>query len=156
MKRGSEGVFGGALRQVDLRMTVYKPPDDARLWKPCDYMAWATPGPDLSGVMPPPWTAWFEVKDVDAVNAFSLRELRPSQLQGMHEAWRVGIPYWLAVWWRRHKSWTISNMHRYKADIPEGEVPTSIDRVLLMSRYGIQSTTGQLASTLKSVLLGEV
>jgi hypothetical protein len=171
MKGPSEGVFGAALREVELLSVVYKPPDDARNWKPCDFMWWGpvehfngrvddiSEGPMLAHAV------WFEVKDVaTAVESFPFAELRPSQLQGIRDAARVGIPYWLAVWWRRHKVWTISDAVRVLAwrDNTDGHrphdespPPKSIPRVLLASRFGVDSTKQQLASTLKQVLLGE-
>lgn len=144
MKRASEGEFGKALRGIDLRLYTYKPPDDARNWKPCDYMVWFTEDDSVK-------CSWIECKDVDAVDSFSLAELRPAQKQGIAEAARLGIPYWVAVWWRRHRFWTISDGARL---VEHGG--TSVPRVLLMSRYGVQTTSAQLGSTIKSVLLGEV
>ena len=154
MKRPSEGQFGAALRDVDVAMIVYKPPDDARNRKPCDFMAWHH-NYDF------PRSTWFEVKDVDTVDAFPFSELRPSQLQGIRDAERIGIPYWLAVYWRRHRAWTISDAVRvlgWRDDIPALEVrnQTSIPRELLMSRFGIDATPATLTSVLKSVLLGDV
>lgn len=154
-KRASEGAFGEALRRTDLRASVYKPPDDARNWKPCDYMVWYSYGDDFDGRVFVR-TAWFECKDIDAVETFPLSELRPSQLRGLDDAYRVGIPYFLAVYWRRHRLWTISDLIRFKESVPEGEVPTKISRNDLMTRFGIESTPAHLTSTLKAVLLGEV
>lgn len=152
MKGPSEGKFGEALRAVDLSMVVYKPPDDARLWKPCDFMVWlADIRVGLDGGAVP---SWFEVKDVKAVDSFPVAEIRPSQMQGIRDAARVGIPYWLAVWWRRHSSWTVSDAVKL-IKAYEGQSPTSIPRTLLMSRFGLESTQAQLTSNLKMVLLGE-
>jgi len=159
MKGVSEGNFRAALSKVDLSLVIYKPPDDARLWKPCDYMVWQ---PDGAGGNEG-W--WFEVKDLDDkhVNTFPLSELRPSQLQGIRDAARVGIPYWIAIWWRRHRSWTVSDAHKitgwWRDEIAVNtdpiRKPKSIDRTLLMSRFGLESTQAQLSSNLKMVLLGE-
>lgn len=185
-KRRSEGEFGAALRDVDLNVYVYRPPDPKgpegiSNWKPCDFMLWRHfPEPDA-----PTESHWFEVKDVDAVEAFALAELRPSQLQGIHDAARLGIPYWLAVYWRRHRTWTISDaakllawrddrevvpdrvqeavdflrLHGPAAKLPDAMLlppATSVARSLLSSRFGVDSTPKQLSSTLKAVLLGEV
>jgi hypothetical protein len=162
MKRASEGEFGKALRDCDVAGIVYKPPDDARTWKPCDFMVWVQD--NISGAE----SVWFECKDVDSVERFAFSELRPSQVQGIRDAERVGIPYWLAVYWRRSQSWTISDAAKvlawrestaaeaadyYKRDVG---LPTSIERELLMSRFGIDSSPAMLASTLKSVLLGDI
>jgi hypothetical protein len=154
--RPTQAEFGTALRAVELTTVVYKPPDDARNWKPCDFMVW------VAGA--PPTSAWFEVKDVDAVNSFPIAGLRPSQMQGIADATRVGFPYWLAIWWRRQREWTISDAVRVLAwrddnaddGVSPGWKPTSIPRELLISRFGISSTKQQLTGTLKAVLLGEV
>lgn len=150
MKRESESLFGEALRNCDVSAFVYKPPDDARNRKPCDFMVWFARLDDTgltSG------SAWFEVKDTRAVNTFNFKELRPAQLQGAREAQRVGIPYWLAVYWRVHRHWTISDLGKIMA----ASWPlTSITRMQLMSRYGIDSEPIMLRSTLKDVLLGGV
>ena len=154
-KRASEGEFGKALRDVDVAGIVFKPPDDGRNWKPCDYMVWVQWGEGVDSI-------WFECKDVDAVDRFPFAELRPSQLQGIRDAERVGIPYWLAVYWRRHKAWTISDAAKVMRWLeeerrpPNNQNPTSIPRRLLMSRFGIDATPATLSSVLKSVLLGDV
>lgn len=145
MKRPSEGEFGEALRRVDLPLFVYKPPDDARNRKPCDFMVWSRAG----------GSTWFEVKDIDAVNTFSINEFRPAQKLGIREADSVRIPYWVAVYWRRHGSWTISRANMVMAyAVAVGY--TGISRELLMSRFGIESSPKLLASTLTDVLTGEV
>jgi hypothetical protein len=170
MKRPSEAEFGAALRAVDLRLYVFKPSDRDINWKPCDFMTWLDSGHDDADAGPgvirhQVYPNWFEVKDVDAVNAFPFSELRPSQYQGIADADRVGIPYWLAVYWRRHKAWTISDAVKViewklqqvaAATDLAGIQPKSIDRTLLMSRFGVESSKSLLSSTLKSVLLGEV
>lgn len=155
MKRASEGEFGKALRAVDLEPFVYKPADDARNWKPCDFMVWYQPplvhryeGQENHPGRPS--VAWFEVKDTDAVETFPLSAFRPAQRQGVEEACGLGIPYWIAIWWRRHREWTISDAKRV---IDHGQ---STPRELLSSYFGIDTTSAQLRQTLKAVLLGEV
>jgi len=147
VKRPSEGQFGAALRDVDLNAIVYKPPDDARNWKPCDFMVWLQWG---EGVDP----SWFEVKDVTSVNSFAFSELRPAQLAGIRDAERIGIPYWLAVYWRRHGAWTISDAARVVKEKEGGA--KSVSRELLMSRFGVDAEPSNLTSVLKSILLGEI
>lgn len=184
-KRPSEGSFGKALRDVDLSMYVYRPPDPksgegVSNWKPCDFMVWTRSVDgvslswDASGLVKAgaasmtgiAVSAWFECKDTDAVNAFPFADIRPSQLAGIRDAARLGIPYWLAIWWRRHRSWTVSDgwrMLNWKRDQElEGSeshgttvAVTSIDRTLLMSRFGLETTQAQLTSNLKAILLGE-
>lgn len=169
-KRPSEGSFGKALRDVDLVKVVYRPPDakggeGVSNWRPCDYMVWlqgrANWGTairvDDETVLPVvTFSAWFECKDVDAVNAFPLADIRPSQWAGMRDAARVGIPYWLAVWWRRHREWTISDARQVLAYAERrDERPTSIPRSELIA-MGIQTPQVQLTSMLKALLLGEL
>lgn len=178
-KRPSEAEFGAALREVDLVSYVFRPPDPklgagVSNWKPCDFMAWhrlmlvddankATYGPFANPSIIVAGSTWFECKDVTAVESFAFAELRPSQLAGIRDAERVGIPYWLAVWWRRQKEWTISDasrvlLWREEDGASRGEavlLPTSIPRNLLESRFGVSCARAQLASTLKQVLLGE-
>lgn len=166
-KRSSEGDFGAALRDVDLQSVVYKPPDDARNRKPCDFMVWHREFNPACSMTPREEVVatWFEVKDVDAVDAFPFAELRPSQLAGIHDAQQIGIPYWLAVYWRRHKAWTISkavDVVRWReidataSRLPRDVPLKSVERELLMSRFGVDSSPANLVSTLKSVLLGDV
>jgi hypothetical protein len=145
MKGSSEDRFREALNGIDVRKVVYKPPDDARTWKPCDFMVWS------------PQSTWFEVKDVDTVNTFAFSQLRLAQVRGIGDADRIGIPYWLAVYWRRHRSWTISNATTllwWRRN--QTKPPASVSREALMSRFGVDATPANLGSTLKSILLGEV
>lgn len=158
-KLASEGQFGAALRAVDLDVVVFKPGDDMRNRKPCDFMVWYVDGGALLSDTPnrAAVSTWFEVKDVDAVETFPLAELRPSQLQGIRDAERVGIPYFLAVYWRRHRTWTISDAVKLLA-ATQGliTIRKSVRRSVLASRFGIDSSPGQLSSTLKAVLLGDL
>lgn len=161
-KRLSEGFLGAALRQVDLPIVVWKPPDDARNWKPCDYMVWVAGSDHYYDASTPATPLWFEAKDVTAVDIFNWRDVRPSQLTGIREARRVGIRYYLAIYWRRHQHWTVSDAVRLLAWADELErengdpVPVRFRRQDLTSTLGIDSTPGQLASVLKSILLGDV
>lgn len=155
MKRSSEGTFRASLGDVDLAMHVYKPSDRDINKKPCDYMTWVAWSLSIDNGPPSTLSAWFEVKDVDAVNVFNFRELRPAQVAGIRTAARLGIPYWLAVYWRRHRAWTISNAKRLvDEEINQGH--QSVTRELLMSRYGVDATPATLSSVLKDVLLGDV
>lgn len=167
MKRPSEAAFGKALRDVDDSVPTYvyrlpdpKMPAGVSNPKPCDFMAFSwseagTIGPD--GI---PFrfvdVAWFEVKDITAVEMFNASaELRPSQVQGIRIAQRIGIPYWVAVYWRRHKSWTISDGIRIRQHLLEtGD--NSVSRDLLQTRFGVQAFPRDLTSTLKSLMAGEV
>jgi hypothetical protein len=159
VKRNSETKVGEALRSIsDPSLLVYKPPDDARNWKPCDFMVWwqgrvsfITTGVDvLAG-------AWIEVKDIDSVETFPLADLRPSQRQGIAAAAEVGMPYYLVVWWRRRETWTISRADRVlayaKAQDEIGAPLTGILYKQLAGAFGIDADTLRLGQTLKSVIV---
>lgn len=164
MKRPSEAAFGAALRAVDASVPtyVYRLPDPkggagVSNPKPCDFMVWTLAETAMLGSDNLPLklvdAAWFEVKDVDAVHTFNLKnEMRSSQMQGIRTAARIGIPYWIAVWWRRHNDWTISDGVR----ILTAGVDDIVSRNLLMTRYGISSDARSLTSVLKSVLAQEL
>jgi hypothetical protein len=151
VKRLGESQLREALNELDLPVIVYKPPDDARNWKPSDFLVWI--GHD-GGF---PASHWIEVKDTDQHNVWPASDLRPSQRRGILEARRFGIPYWLAIYWRNAKRWTISDAARVLAWFDEQEPrATSIKRELLMTRFGVECPPRLLASTLKQVFLGEV
>lgn len=170
-KRLSEGFLGAALRQIDLVTHVYKPPDQAGNWKPCDYLVWvkstvrAHAFVDVLGTGEEIDTVdsfWFEAKDEKALETFNWRlQMRPAQLQGIRDAERVGIPYYLAVYWRRHREWTISDAvklyhaTRVKPD-GTGGVLSFKRRAMGAGGLGIDSSPGQLSSVLKAVVLGEL
>lgn len=142
----AETNLGKALRDIDVASIVYKPPDDARNWKPCDYMVWIAHG---SGAL----STWFEVKDVDLVNVFPRSEIRPSQVRGIRDATRVGIPYYLCVWFRKASMWAIADAAKVMGWFDENPDATSIKRELLQSRFGVDATNHQLTSVLKSIVL---
>lgn len=163
----SEIAFGSALRAVNdsVPTYVYRPPDIPApgTTKPCDFMAW-TLAHSIDFATDPPGTAptklvdvaWFECKQLAAGVAESFRFglLEKSQRQGIREAMRIGIDYWLAVYWQRHGLWTISDAVRLEAT---GDLDrTSLQRSLLNSRFGIDADPSQLSSVLKSLLAGEV
>lgn len=157
-KRSSEGELGAALRSIeDLDgLIVYKPPDDARNWKPADFMVWwLAPKTPYAGMVR---AAWLECKDVTSVNTFAKAELRPSQIKGIRDAAAAGLPYFLCVYWRLARRWTISDairVYRWFAE-PANVLATSIPRELLMSRFGIDAAPRDLAQTLKIALTGEL
>ena len=169
-KRPTEGELGAALRNIDgLAVEVYRPPDPkgpqgVSNWKPADYLVWVRESTDAYPGKPIVGSHWFEVKDLDGWGGFPFRELRPAQIAGIHSASRIGIPYWLCVWWRRHDEWTISDAVKVLAWREEeghqravpARLVTSIPWTLLASRFGVTSSKSQLASTLKGVITGEV
>lgn len=173
-KRPSEAAFGRALRGVDdhvptfvLRIPDPKVGGGVSNWKPCDYIAWSFASREqinfvgmlASDGMPPELmptaSSWFECKDTPAKDVFNLNELRPSQRQGIREATRLGIPYWLAVYWRRHDAWTISDAFRVTSHVDDAG-GNAVTRDLLMTRFGIEAKPDELVSVLKSLLAGEV
>lgn len=167
-KRPSEGELGAALRNVDgLKVHVLRLPDPksgegVSNWKPADFIVWVSyvrwnGEPDTDATT----THWVEAKDTDAVARFPYSDIRPSQLAGIRDAERMGIPYWLAIYWRRSREWTISDAIRvlaWQRDQISGEETSvkSIPKTLLESRFGISTSKAQLSSTLKGVLSGEV
>lgn len=159
MKGSSEARFRDAFTDVDLRSVIYKPSDRDVNWKPCDFMSWTHLG------FGPAQSNWWEVKMTRAKDTFPFADLRPSQLRGIADAQRVGIPYWLVIDWARFGSWTISDAARVltwkleqvaAATDLSGIQPTSIPRTLLMSRFGIESSPALLSSSIKTVILGEI
>lgn len=147
MKGDSEGKVRAALKAIDLTQIIYKPPDDARNWKPCDFMLFREGR-----------AQWLEVKDLPTqVGTFPMAELRPSQRQGILEAWDNRIPYWLVCWWRRRQVWSISDAHSVlMLAQTEGHTATGISYPMLTGRLGVESQPRLLSSTLKQALLGEL
>lgn len=165
MKRASEGLLGEALRELDLEPYVYRLPDPktgagVSNWKPCDFMVWwravaEHETPERIVVHPYVATAWIEAKDTDQLNSFPYADLRPSQIAGMLEAGRLGIPYILAVYWRKARVWSLSDAPRvleWFNHLGADHRPTSIPRDLLMSRFGVDSEPRNLPTTIKVIL----
>lgn len=154
MKRKSEGELGDALRRMDFDPPpyVYRLPDPktgagVSNWKPCDFMVWW----DAPGNRATP-SAWIEAKDTDALNFWPRAEWRPSQVAGVRAAAELGIPYLLAIYWRRAHRWTISDaveVLRYFDDNPEAK---SIAREKLMVRFGVDAATRDLSQTIRIIL----
>lgn len=151
MKGDSESRVRAALNEIALggNTLVYKPPDDARNWKPADFMVWWRDG-ERHG------TAMLEVKETPNKATFPLRELRPSQLAGMRQAARVRLPYWLVIWWPRAMMWTISDAAKVLAVVDRVDPENSLPYAWLCSVAGMDCTSRNLAPILRSVLLGEV
>lgn len=142
MKRGSEDRAREALNQMDLDTWVYKPPDDARNWKPADFIVWYR-----EGVLDDPRSAFLEVKDVDTIRVFNPREIRPAQRNAILRAAELNIPYLVAVWWRRRGIWTISRGIRLV------EAKGSLTFVQMSSSHGIEATLPMFPPTLRMVLV---
>jgi len=152
MKGLSESIFRAALADMDIEPKfIYKPPDDARNWKPCDYMLWYTAAR----------SAWFEVKEVVAIGSFALSEVRASQWRGIGTAKQLGFPYYLAIRWKRGGLWSLVDAVRLAdwlhgvgpSPAPGGFLDTkSVSRVALESRFGVSCAPGQLSSIIRAVL----
>lgn len=99
MKGDSEARVGAAIRAIT-GAYAYKPPDDARNRKPCDFFVWrrAIERPNDVWDLPLECT-WVEVKD-QMGTSLPASGIRSSQRAGVAEAMRLGIPYWLVVRWR--------------------------------------------------------
>lgn len=145
MKGTSEAQVRAALNNADLNAIVYKPPDDARNWKPADFLVWWQDG-----------SAMIEVKQSPGKFTFPIKELRTSQLLAIRRAQEVGLPYYLVIWWPKLQTWTISKAGQVSNWIGDHPEATSLDYGWLNSIAGMDCTTRDLAPILRSVLLGEV
>lgn len=155
MKGTSEARVRAALSSIDdPRVMVYKMPDDSRNWKPADFAVWFRSIIWRAGLAAPsPQSAFIEVKQCDAVAAFPLREVRSSQWRGIREAGEAGVPYFIVIWWSHSARWTITH-----AALLEKWWDKELDHVpyaWLSSVAGIDCTQSELATMLRSVLLGE-
>lgn len=156
-KRRSEGLLGVALRQMDLETYVYKPADaPGSGLKPADYLVWFLPDPDQFELLREYEFAFVEGKDTDAVKVFNLSEIRPSQRNAIAKAAVLGIPYWLVIYWRRRRRWTISDARRIFDTYPVSGPNRSLSFETLASTFGIDCEPHQLAITLRQVMLGEL
>jgi len=143
VKGRSEPAFRAALNGLDEDFIVYKPPDDARNWKPCDFMVWY----GLAGVAQ---SVWFEVKETPNVGVVDVMKLlRPAQKAGIERAHEVGVDYYIAVYWKRHEDWTILDAWRV-VTFPDRRPLT---RKECMSRFGVHAYPRDLATTARAVLL---
>lgn len=155
MKRTSEAEVGAALRAIDLgddlRVWAYKPADAAGSgMKPADYLVWFLPVDQAWTTEARARSTFVEVKDTDRAGLFPLSEIRPSQRLAIARCRQLGMPYWLAIWWRKRKCWTISDATAL--DLNE----KSVSLVALSSRYGVDCTKAELQSFLRMALLGEL
>lgn len=149
-KGSSEARFREALGSIPDVRYVYKPADDGRNWKPCDFMVWFR---DEEEDLPAPCqSAWLEVKDAGkALRSWNAKsQLRPSQRNGIRDADEMRIPYWLAIWWPRAGRWTISDATRMDLGEP------SFTFMQLSSALGVECVPSMLASTIRMALLGGI
>ena len=167
MKGPSERIFREALGKVDIDpLEIYKPPDDARNWKPADFLLWM-PGGLLAvnvaaGDVPVSATsAWIEVKATNNKAVWPFADLQPTQVLAIRKAKRLGIPYFIAIRWNGDRHWSLVDAIRLldyidTIDDPEGAGGSrqkGCPRALLESRFGVSATVGQLASTIKVALI---
>lgn len=147
-KGTSEGKVRLALNQIG-GLEIYKPPDDARNWKPCDFMVWwnATPGEERRWLVPR--SAWIEVKENKQLGSFPLAEMRPPQRLGIAGAFAIGLPYLLVIWWTRRRIWTISDGLALRTLPAKGSMPFSV----LAGRIGIDAQQDHLAEVLRACLM---
>lgn len=156
-KKASEGQMGVALREMDLETFVFKPADaPGSGMKPSDYLVWFLPDPDQFELLREYEFAFVEAKDTTAVGVFNLSEIRLSQRKAIKRAAELGIPYWLAIWWRRRKKWSISDARRIFDAYPITGANRSLTYQALTSTYGVDCEAHQLAATMRMVLLGEL
>jgi len=150
-KGSSEGLFREALNKIDFDPTfIYKPPDDARNWKPTDYFLWYP----VSLTMPVAGSAWFEVKETPNLAGWNLADVRPSQWRGISIAGELRIPYFFAIRWKRDGMWSLVDAVRLADWLDtQTERPKSVTRVALESRFGVSSTVGQLPSMIRAALM---
>lgn len=150
-RKTSEIVVGKALRSMDLRSMVYKMPDDARNRKPADFAVFMERGR----------SAFVEVKTNPNLRSFPLRAIRAEQLLAMQECYRLGIPYWLVVWWPKGAhagAYTISDMRKLVRLVNEkweAEWPNMLTFTELRD-LGDASNGLQLAGYLAAALRGEL
>lgn len=146
--------LGSIAAESDL--TWWKPPDDARNWKPADFLTWFKVPMRESACGG--YSAFIEVKDNALVGSFPVKDIRPVQLSYMRQAARMRIPYVLAVWWRKRHRWTVCDAAKIVRWLDEqGEdAPRSIAYELMISRFGVDSTEAMLASMLKAAMYGEL
>jgi hypothetical protein len=146
VKRGAEDRAREAMLGMDPPAWVYKPPDDARNWKPADFICWLSWADE-----PDTGTCFVEVKDSPALNVWNISDLRPSQVLAAKKADEFHVPYWVVIWWRRRKMWTISDA---RALLRSPARRFTYDE--LSSVYGIDATQEQLGSVLRLCFRGEV
>lgn len=140
----SQDVMRDALSRID-GMVVFKPADDSRNWKPCDYMAWWKSYDETVAAKDQGCAAWIEVKQNDRLRAWK-PELRPAQAAGAKQAAEIGLPYIVAVYWKKRNYWTL---HQWSATLPAMTFEEAV------SRYGVGTMPSTLSVVLAGVLNGE-
>lgn len=147
MKGTSEAAFSAALREAatELHMLFWKPPDDARNWKPADFFAWreTAESPDLRASFARPY--FFEVKQTTNLG-FATIALRPTQRVWLEDGSKIGISCWIAVWWKNVGIWQFWNVNR--RGLP--------DRPFAVKSALPDATPANLASVIKGIMRGEV
>lgn len=149
-RKYSETKVREALSAMDLDVVVYKPVDNAgraQNTKPADFMVWwHAEGIVSSGAM----SAWLEIKECPNLDSFPFSLIRPSQWAAMRDAERIELPYYLVVYWKARKLWTVTTSRRLLAADEAGDV--SMARV----RFPLECRPAELENHLRGVLLGEI
>lgn len=127
---------------------AYKPPDDARNRKPCDFFVWM-----------PGHTAWVEVKETRQLTRWPIDELRPAQRLGITLARKVGVPYLLVIRWTSDEFpswWTLSDGAKVLEWIRDNPGEKSVPVELLKSRFGVDCRPHELGSFIRAAMMGEL
>jgi hypothetical protein len=186
MKGPSEGKVREALEAlaVDMPLLFYKPPDDARNWKPADFLVWwgvsaanmtwvlkggesfEIPKPGRIEVMPAgasievlrtgAGSAFIEVKDNPNLRGYNTVDLRPVQRAWMRHAARIGVAYWLVMWWHKRHLWSVSDAAKVIHAIDSNPSTPTFPFSLFITEYGVDTDTAHLAGTLGAALRGEI
>jgi len=158
VKGNSEALVREALTKLgdDMPLVWWKPPDDARNWKPADYLLWFKV-PDRETTCGG-YSAFIEVKATTQVHVFPIKDFRPVQVAYMRRAAELGLPYLVVIQWRRSNDWTISDGRKIARmlDAKQEEPLTSISKQTLRSLFGVDCSTAHLAGTIGAALRGEL
>jgi hypothetical protein len=159
-KGPSEAMFRKALNEVDIApLFAHKLSDDARNWKPADYLVWFADVINIFGAtLPPAASAWFEVKETPNKTVFPIADIRPAQQRGISTAAQLRIPYLIAIRWKPDGHWSLIDAVRLMGWWPDhaaaaSPTPTGVSRTLLESRFGVGCTVGQLPAMVRAALI---
>lgn len=146
-----------ALARIDGLLT-YKPPDDARNWKPADWLLWWDAN-ELLGAPPITRCGMLEVKQNDRQRIWHWTQggsesLRPIQLAAVARCRTLGMPYFVAVYWKGRSYWTLHRVDRWLGiDGPTVETPISFDDAV--TKYGVGTAPANLLATLSGLIRGD-
>lgn len=153
----SEDQVKAALARID-GLLVYKPPDDARNWRPADFLIWWD-GNVLKGAPKIPRAGMLEVKQNDRKLIWhwtggGAESLRPSQLAAVAKCNALGMPYFVAVYWKSRRYWTLHRIDQWLGiGIPYVDTPLRWEDAI--TRYGVGAAPVNLADTLAGLIHGD-